>query len=99
MEFIADRQLRNEPGKVRKRLEDQGEVVLTSRGKPYALMLHVEPDKVDDALALASRIKAQMAVSAMRAHAAEKGLDRMTMEETDAEIEAARRERRAGAQD
>ena len=41
MKIISDREFRNEPGKVRKELANQ-EVVMTSRAKPYAVLLPVE---------------------------------------------------------
>jgi hypothetical protein len=39
MEFIAYRVLRNEPTALRKKLEDQGELVVTVGGKPFAVMI------------------------------------------------------------
>lgn len=95
MRLISDRDLRNTPGKVREALA-QGDVVVTSRGKPYALMLPItDPDRLDEALLLASRLRAQLALSRIRAKAATGGMDRMSMEDIDAEIRAERRERKA----
>ncbi len=95
MRLISDRDLRNTPGKVREALA-QGDVVVTSRGKPYALMLPItDPDRLDEALLLASRLRAQLALSRIRAKAATGDMDRMSMEDIDAEIRAERRERKA----
>ncbi len=94
MEFVADREIRNEPGKVRKRLSEKGELVVTARGKPYAIMIHVEPERVGDVLALTSEIRARMAVSNMRERAARKGLDKTAMRDIDREIAFARKERK-----
>lgn len=95
MRLISDRDLRNTPGKVRDALA-QGDVVVTRRGKPYALMLPItDPDQLEEALLLASRIRAQLALSRIRAKGAASGLDQLGMEEIDAEIRAMRRERRA----
>lgn len=98
MRIINDRDLRNMPGKVRQALA-QGEVVVASRGKPYAIMLPIsDPERVEEALELAARIRAQMAVSSVRAKAAASGLDRLSEEEIEAEIRAAREERRSRQQ-
>lgn len=93
MRMVTDRDLRNVPGKVRDAL-NQGEVVVTSRGRPYAVLMPVEdPDRLDEVLALAGRIRTQMAVSAARRKACAAGLDRLEDAEIDAEIGRARAER------
>jgi prevent-host-death family protein len=96
MRLISDRDLRNYPGKVREALA-RGEVVVTSRGKPYAVMLPVDdPDRLDDTLKLAARLRAQMSVSEIRKRAAAAGLDRITDEEI---LEEIRQARNQGASD
>lgn len=91
MRFFTDREFRNEPGKIREALDTQ-DIVMTSRGKPYAVLLPVhDTEDVEKVLMLASRIRAQMALSSVRKKAAESGLDNIT----DAEIEAEIRDVRA----
>lgn len=90
MKFISDREIRNQPGKIREELKS-GEVILTSRGKPYALMLPVDPDRLEDMLVLTARLRALQAVARIRARAAQTGLDHVTDEEVDAEIAASRK--------
>ncbi len=94
MKIISDREFRNEPGKVRKELASQ-EVIMTSRGRPYAVLLPVEdPSEVDEVLELATRIRAQMALSSVRRKAAETGLDKLSSTEVDEEIKAVRKKLR-----
>ena len=94
MKIISDREFRNQPGKVRKELADH-EVVMTSRGKPYAVLLPVDdPADVKAVLELASRIRAQMGLSSVRRKAMETGLDRISSSEIDEEINRVRAERR-----
>lgn len=94
MKIISDREFRNEPGKVRKELASQ-EVVMTSRGKPYAVLLPVkDPSEVNEVLTLASRIRAQMALSSVRRKAAETGMDQLSTTEIDQEINEVRKQRR-----
>ena len=94
MKIVSDREFRNEPGRVRKALAQQ-DVVITSRGKPYAVMLPVsEAQNIEEVLLLASRIRAQMALSSVRAKATQCGLDELSAAEIDAEIQAVREQRR-----
>ncbi|GAB6057000.1 type II toxin-antitoxin system Phd/YefM family antitoxin [Desulfonatronum parangueonense] len=94
MKIISDREFRNNPGKFRKELE-QGDVVLANRGKPYAVMLPVpDIENLDEVLELASRIKAQMALSSVRNKAALSGMDQISVAEINAEIAEVRKERR-----
>ena len=65
MKFVSDREIRNQPGKIREELL-QGDLVLTSRGRPYALMLAVDPERLGDMLQLAARLRAQAALSEVR---------------------------------
>lgn len=92
MKFVSSREIRVNPRPVFESLEDQ-EVVLTSRGKPVALLLSVSGDDLEETVQLVRRARAQAAASRMRKEAAERGLDRMSPEEIEAEIEAARSER------
>ncbi len=93
MKIISDREFRNEPGKVRWALAGQN-VVMTSRGRPYAILLPViDEDEVEYILELADRIKAQMALSSVRKKAAETGLNRISAQEVDEEIRQARQKR------
>ncbi|MFN2268953.1 MAG: type II toxin-antitoxin system prevent-host-death family antitoxin [Desulfonatronovibrio sp.] len=90
MKILSDREFRNEPNKVRRAMAGQN-VVMTSRGKPYAVMLPVQDEEeVEYILELADRIKAQMALSSVRKKAAETGLNRINAREIDEEIRQVR---------
>jgi len=95
MKFITIRELRSKTASLRKDLKTDREVVLTANGRPFAIMTAVDPDKVEEELLAIRRARAQAALSSMRAKAKADGLDRMTMDEIDAIIKAARRDRRA----
>jgi antitoxin (DNA-binding transcriptional repressor) of toxin-antitoxin stability system len=93
MKFMSIRDFRSRP--IRKNISAEQEIVLTANGQPVALVSAVEPDTLEDELMALRRARARIALDRIRAHAKEMGTDRMTMEEIDAEIAAARRERRA----
>jgi antitoxin (DNA-binding transcriptional repressor) of toxin-antitoxin stability system len=92
MEFIPVRDLRVQPGEVWRKLREQRDLVITSRGQPIALLLDVEGD-LEQALLAVRRARAQLAVSAMREASQATGLDRLTEGEVEAEIRSAREER------
>jgi prevent-host-death family protein len=93
MEFVSSREIRVNPKPVFDRLEEEREVVITSRGKPVALLLGVSGENLEDTLRAVRRARAEQAVSRMRRTALEKGLK---PEEVEDEIRAVRNERRAG---
>lgn len=93
MKIVSDREFRNEPGMVRKKLANQ-DVIMTSRGKPYAVLLPIDDQTdVEEVLELAARIRAQMSLSSVRKKALDSGLDRMSSEEIDEEIQKVRKQR------
>ena len=97
MEFITVRDLRTRPSKVWDKLRQQQDLVLTSNGRPIAVLSHVDEDGVQEALASLRRARAQAALSRLRAAATERGLDRLSPDEIDKEISTARAERRPQA--
>jgi hypothetical protein len=97
MEFVPYRMLRNQPAELRRKLEENGELVVTVDGEPLALMLQIPKGGLDDLVQLLSRVRAQLAVAAIREQARQRGLDNMTIEQANAIIHetlAARQETR-----
>lgn len=97
MGYVTVRDLRVRPGDVWEKLRQQGEMILTSNGRPMAIIAHVDEDDVEATLAALRRARAQAAVARMRRSVAQQGLARITDEEIEAEIDQVRRERRASA--
>jgi len=94
MKFLSVREIRNRPGAVWKRLAEE-DLVLTANGKPRGLLIGLgEEEDLEVTLETLRRARAEVAVSRMRRRAAEAGLDRLGPDEIDAEIRAARAERR-----
>jgi hypothetical protein len=95
MEFIPYRVLRNEPTALRKKLEDEGELVVTVDGKPFAVMIDLAGgENMDDILLMVSRLRAQMAARAIRSQARRDGLDKLNEEQIEALIQKTRTERK-----
>jgi prevent-host-death family protein len=95
MRFISTRELRNEPAKLRQSLDDD-EVVLTNNGKPFAVVVSVTEDELEDTLSALRTARLQRTITALQRDAAKVGSNLMTEEEIEEEIAAARKQRRAG---
>lgn len=95
MEFVTIRDLRLKPGNVWDKLRQQREIILTSNGRPVAVIAGVGENDVEETVAALRRARAQVAVSRLRRAAAERGADKLSATEIEAEITQARRERRA----
>lgn len=94
MEFVPYRVLRNEPTALRHKLQDEGEIVVTVDGKPFAVMIDLGgSENMDDILLMVSRLRAQMAARAIRSQARLNGLDSLNEEQIDALIQKTRAER------
>jgi prevent-host-death family protein len=94
MDFVTARELRAESAKVWEKLEAGEEIVVTRNGKPFAVLVHTEPQELEATLRAIRAERFAATVRKMQQQAAEQGLDKMTMDEIDAEIAAARKERR-----
>ena len=90
MEFVPYRLLRNQPSELRKKLEENGELVVTVDGEPLALMLQIPKGSLEDLVLLLSQVRAQLAVAAIREQARKRGLSTMTIEQADVLVREAR---------
>ena len=95
MKFVSSREIRVNPRPVFQAAEEGDEVVITSRGKPVALLVAVNGDDLEETVRLVRRARAQAAVSRMRKAAAREGSQSMSREEIEDEINAAQSERAA----
>ncbi len=93
MKFISSREIRVNPKPVFEAAEGGDEVVLTSRGKPVALLIGISGENLEETVRLVKRAKAQAAVSRMRTSALKRGLDDMSLDEIDEEVRKTRSER------
>lgn len=95
MHFVSTRELRINPGPVLQHIRESGhEVIVTSHGKPVALLVGVTSDDFEDTLQALRRARAQVAVSRLREHAQRQGLDALNAAEIDDEVRAVRSTRR-----
>jgi antitoxin (DNA-binding transcriptional repressor) of toxin-antitoxin stability system len=94
MRTLTMRDLRTRPRQVQKMLAEEGEALLTSNGRPVALMLGVDGNSVDEVGATLRRARALQAIREIRRQARARGLDRLSVKQIDAIIAKSRRTRR-----
>jgi antitoxin (DNA-binding transcriptional repressor) of toxin-antitoxin stability system len=93
MKFVSVRDFRIRPGDVWKQLKIYKDVVITSNGKPIAIINPVEDENLENSIAVLRRARALLALEEMQKKAALKALDKLTEEEIEEEIKSARLER------
>ena len=94
MKFLSVRDLRGNSARVWRELPTEREMVVTSNGRPVAVLTTVDEDSVEQSLTAWRRVRATQAVADIQQESVRKGTDRLSMRDIDAEIEEARRARR-----
>ena len=94
MKFLSVRDLRGNSARVWRELPSEKEMVVTSNGRPVAVLTAVNEGTVEESLAAWRRVRATQAIADIQMRSVQKGADQFAMEEIDAEIRNARRERR-----
>lgn len=94
MKFVTVRDLRNKSAQIRQYLSKEKEIVLTSNGKPFAIVTSASEESLEKSLIMMRRIRAENAVNSIQKDSLEKGKDRIPMEEINAEISAVRKGRK-----
>jgi prevent-host-death family protein len=95
MRYVSVRELRSKSAQLWRDLASEGEVVVTSNGRPIAVLSAVTEAGLEDTLKAFRRARAMEAVSTLQRRSAKAGRDRMPVEEIDDEIREVRRGRRA----
>ena len=94
MRFIAVRDLRNRSAQILRDLPGQGEIVVTSNGKPIAFLTPTCETQLNGSLSAIRQARTMRAVAAIQRESVRKGTDRLTAEKIETEIQAVRRERK-----
>ena len=93
MRFVSVRDLRGKSAEIWKELSKVREMIITSNGKPIAILSAVSEENFEESLSAFRRARAIAAVESMQTASVEAGTDRMSLEEINAEIAAVRRKR------
>jgi len=94
MKFLSVRDLRSKSAEVWKGLTAEREMVVTSNGRPIAILSAVTEETLEETLAAIRRSRAVAAVSEIQRRSVQRGKDGLTAAEIDAEIASVRKARR-----
>lgn len=97
MKFLSVRDLRGKSAQVWRELPHEEEMVITSNGRPIALLTAINEDDLEESVAAWRRVRATQAVSSIQRESVRRGADKITAAEIDAEIGQVRRARRKRA--
>ena len=88
------RDFRTRPREAQRTLREEGEAILTSNGKPVAVMVGVDAESLDEALQTLRRARGLRALRVLRRDARKAGSDTLSSREIVALVQKTRRERR-----
>jgi len=94
MDFVSVRDLKIKTGDVWKKLDQEKELVITSNGKPIALMSGITGQTLESTLMAVRRARGEGAIRALRQRSQATGLARMEAQEIETEIKKTRQHSR-----
>jgi prevent-host-death family protein len=93
MRFISVRDLRNKSAEVWKDLPGEREMIITSNGRPVAILASVNESNLEESLSAFRQARAVDAVAALQSASVIRGMDTLSMDEIDAEVASVRENR------
>jgi len=90
MKFLSVGDLKTKSAQVWKELPDQKDMVITSNGRPIAILSSITENNLDQVLSAYRQARAMRAVASIQEESVRKGADRISREEIDREIKAVR---------
>jgi len=91
MKFLSVRDLRGRSAQIWKELPEEREMIVTSNGRPIAILAAITEANLEESLSAFRRSRAVEAVVSLQRRSAEKGSDRISMDEINAEIRSVRK--------
>lgn len=93
MKFVSVRDLRGKSAQVWKELPDEKEMVITSNGRPIAILAAISDSNLEESLAAFRQARAVEAVASLQRRSVARGTDRISRAEIEAEIREVRKKR------
>lgn len=93
MKFVSVRDLRGKSAQVWKDLPDEKEMVITSNGRPIAILAAISDSNLEESLAAFRQARAVDAVASLQRRSVARGTDRISMAEIETEIREVRKKR------
>ena len=93
MKFVSVRDLRGNSAQVWKELPDEREMVITSNGRPVAILAAISESNLEESLAAFRQARSIAAVASLQRRSVEQGTDKISTVDIEAEIKAVREKR------
>ncbi|MHB8050918.1 MAG: type II toxin-antitoxin system Phd/YefM family antitoxin [Coriobacteriia bacterium] len=93
MKFVSVRDLRSKSADIWRDLHVEREMVVTSNGRPVAILAAVNESNLEESLTAFRRARAIEAVADLQRSSVERGMDSLSAEDIEAEITAVRKAR------
>jgi len=94
VKFLTVRDLKGKSAQVWKELSSEKEMIVTSNGRPIAILSSVNESNVENYLSAIRKAKAEQALAKIHKDSAKKGTDKISLEEINNEINSVRQEYR-----
>jgi len=94
MKFVSVRDLRGKSADIWRELPGEREMVITSNGRPVAILAAVNESNLEESLAAFRQNRAIDAVASLQRRSVSRGVDVLSSDDIDAEIAAVREARR-----
>ena len=94
MKFLSVRDLKTKSSQVWKELSEQKEMVVTSNGRPIALLSSINENNLEQVLTAFRRARTTNALASIQYDSIQKGTDMISMDEINAEIGVIRSNRK-----
>ena len=94
MKFLSVRDLKTKSSQVWKDLLEQKEMVVTSNGRPIALLSSINENNLEQVLTAFRRARAANSLASIQYDSIQKGTDTVSMDEINAEIGVIRAKRK-----
>jgi antitoxin (DNA-binding transcriptional repressor) of toxin-antitoxin stability system len=93
MKFLSVRDLRGKSAQVWKNLSEEREMIVTSNGRPIAILAAITESTLEESLSAFRQARAVEAVISLQRKSVRQGTDKISMEEINGEIKAFRKKR------
>jgi antitoxin (DNA-binding transcriptional repressor) of toxin-antitoxin stability system len=94
MKFVSVRDLRGKSADIWRELPEEREMVITSNGRPVAILAAVNESNLEESLAAFRQTRAIDAVASVQRRSVARGADALTSDDINAEIATVREARR-----
>lgn len=95
MKFVTVRELRGRTSELWDQLARQRELVVTNNGKPVAILSATDAESFEASLRNLRRARVGDALGGIQRQAERRGVDRLTLDDVNEEIQASRKDRQA----